>query len=196
LLDVELKTSSAPLIVAARELFAQRGYGAVELAEIAQRADVCTEEVQRLFPGGKEELFAAVVVRLSAETAARVRMASRLGNDPWETLERGVTAFLDASTTTEVRQILLCDAPAVLGGEVWRAIDSDYAVGLLEGALGDAIEAGQMLPQPTRAAAYVVVGALEEAAMTVAGAEDPLAARAEMGRMVQRLLDGLRAPMA
>lgn len=196
MLDVELKTSSAPLIVAARELFAQRGYGAVELAEIAQRADVCTEEVQRLFPGGKEELFAAVVVRLSAETAARVRMASRLGNDPWETLERGVTAFLDASTTTEVRQILLCDAPAVLGGEVWRAIDSDYAVGLLEGALGDAIEAGQMLPQPTRAAAYVVVGALEEAAMTVAGAEDPLAARAEMGRMVQRLLDGLRAPMA
>jgi AcrR family transcriptional regulator len=196
LLDVELKTSSAPLIVAARELFAQRGYGAVELAEIAQRADVCTEEVQRLFPGGKEELFAAVVVRLSAETAARVRMASRLGNDPWETLERGVTAFLDASTTTEVRQILLCDAPAVLGGEVWRAIDSDYAVGLLEGALADAIEAGQMLPQPTRAAAYVVVGALEEAAMTVAGAEDPLAARAEMGRMVQRLLDGLRAPMA
>lgn len=195
-MGVDLKTSSAPLIVAARELFAQRGYGAVELTEIAHRADVCTEEVQRLFPRGKEELFAAVVVRLSAETAQRVRAAARLGNDPWETLERGVNAFLDASATIEVRQILLRDAPVVLGGEVWRAIDPEYAVRLLEGVLEDAIEAGQLTPQPTRAAAYVVVGALEEAAMTVAGAEDPQAARAEMGRVVERLLAGLRAPMA
>lgn len=193
---VELKTSSAPLIVAARELFALRGYGAVELTDIARRADISTEELQRLFPGGKEELFAAVVVRLSAETAQRVRTAARMANDPWETLERGIADFLDASVTTEVRQILLRDAPAVLGGEVWRAIDPDYAVGLVEGALEDAINAGQLLPQPTRATAYVVVGALEEAAMTIAGAEDPPAARAEMGRVVERLLAGLRAPMA
>jgi hypothetical protein len=40
------------------------------------------------------------------------------------------------------------------------------------------------------------VGALEEAAMTVAGAEDPLTARAEMGRTLEHLLAGLRAPMA
>ena len=46
-----------------------------------------------------------------------------------------------------------------------------------------------------RAAAYVLVGALEEAATAIAGSEDPLGARAEMGRMVQRLLSGLRAPI-
>ncbi|MGN6170937.1 MAG: TetR/AcrR family transcriptional regulator, partial [Solirubrobacteraceae bacterium] len=151
----------------------------MELTEIAQRADVSSAELHRLFPGGKEELFRAVVVRLSAETSRRVRAAARLGNNPWEALERGVTAFLDARTTIEVRQILLRDGPAVLGGEVWRAIDSDYAVGLLERALQDAIDAGQLAPQPTRAAAFVLVGALEEAVMTVAVAEDPLTARAE-----------------
>jgi AcrR family transcriptional regulator len=191
-----LKTSSAPLIVAARGLFAQRGYAAVELAEIAQRAEVSEEEVQRLFPGGKEELFRAVVVSLSAETAGRIRAGARLGNGPWDALERGIRAFLDASETPEVGQILLRDGPTVLGGEVWRAIDSDYAVGLLERALQDAIDEGQVPPQPTRAAAQVLVGALEEAAMTVAGAEDPLTARAEMGRTLEHLLAGLRAPMA
>lgn len=193
---MELKTSSAPLIVAARGLFAERGYAAVELADIAQRADASEEEVQRHFPGGKEELFRAVVVRLSAETAGRIRAEARLGDGPWEALERGIRAFLDACETAEVRQILLLDGPTVLGGEVWRAIDSDYAVGLLEKALQDAIDAGQVPPQPTRAAAYVLVGALEEAAMTVAGAEDPMTARAEMGRTVERLLAGLRAPLA
>jgi len=193
---VELKTSSAPLIVAARGLFAQRGYALVELTEIAREADVSEEEAQRLYPGGKEELFRAVAVSLSAETAARIRAEARLGSDPWEALERGISAFLDASETPEVGQILLRDGPTVLGGEVWRAIDSEYAVGLLERALQDAIDAGQVPPQPTRAAAHVLVGALEEAAIAVAGAEDPMTARAEMGRTVEHLLAGLRAPMA
>ena len=165
------------------------------MTEIAQRADVSEAEAQRSFPGGKEELFRAVVVRVTAETAARIRAGARLGSGPWEALERGIGAFLDASETPEVRQILLRDGPAVLGGDVWRSIDSDFAVGLLERALQDAIDAGQVPPRPSRAAAYVLVGALEEAAMTVARAEDPLTARAEMGRTVERLLAGLRAPM-
>ena len=192
---MKLKTTSEPHVVAARGLFAERGYAAVELTDIAQRADASRQEMQRLFPGGKEELFRAVVVTLSAETAQRVRVAARLGRDPWDALERGITAFLDASATAQVRQILLRDAPTVLGAEVWRAIDSDYAVRLLERALGAAIEAEQLPPQPVRAAAYVLVGALEEAAMTIAGAEDLLTAREEMGRTVERLLAGLRAPM-
>lgn len=192
---MDLKPTSAPLIVAARGLFTERGYGGVELEDIGERAAVSRQELERRFPGGKEELFRVVAVRLSAETAQRVRVATRQASGPWEALERGITAFLDASTTPEVAQILLRDGPAVLGGEVWRAIDSDYAVRLLEGALEEAIEAGQLPRQPTRAAAYVVVGALEEAALTVAGADDPLAARAEMGRTVQRLLAGLRAPL-
>lgn len=191
-----LKTTSAPVLVAARGLFAERGYGAVGLAEIAQRADASSQEVQRLFPGGKEELFRAVVVRVSAETAQRVRVAARVGKEPLERLERGIAAFLDASATPDVRQILLRDAPTVLGAEVWRAIDSDYAVRLLEGALTAAVEAEQLPPHPLRATAYVLVGALEEAAMTIAGAEDPLTVRVEMGRTVQRLLAGLRAPLA
>jgi AcrR family transcriptional regulator len=192
---VDPKTTSTPLVVAARGLFAERGYDAVELEGIGERADVSRDEVERLFPGGKEELFRAVAVRLSAETAQRVRVAAREGSGPWDALERGITAFLDASATPEIRQILLRDGPAVLGGEVWRAIDSDYAVGLVEAVLQEAIEAGELPLKDARAAAYVVVGALEEAAMTVAGAEDPLTARAEMGRTVERLLAGLRAPM-
>jgi AcrR family transcriptional regulator len=193
---VDVKTASATIVAAARRLFAERGYAAVELEDIKDQADVPSEKLERLFPGGKEELFRAVAVRLSAETAQRVRVAAGEASDPWDALERGITAFLDASATPEVRQILLRDGPAVLGGEVWRAVDGDYAIGLLEGVLQTAIEAGQLPRQPARAAAYVVLGALEEAAMTVAGAEDPLAARAEMGRTVERLLGGLRAPMA
>jgi hypothetical protein len=42
--------------------------------------------------------------------------------------------------------------------------------------------------------AHVLLGALDEAAMVVARAPDPAAARAEMGTTVRHLLEGLRGP--
>ena len=188
--------ATAPLLAAARGLFSECGYAEVTTDEIAELADVSTEELRKAFPDGKEELFRAVVVRVSGETARQVRTAARQGRGPWEALVQGIAAFLDASATPEVRRILLLDGPAVLGGDVWRAIDGDYALGLLESTLQAAIDAGQLPRQPVRAAAYVVLGALEEAATTVASAEDPAAARAELGTALDRLLAGLRAPIA
>lgn len=188
-------TATAPLLSAARRLFSEHGYAEVATEEIAELADVSAEELHQAFPDGKEELFRAVVVNVSGETARQVRTAARQGRGPWEALVHGIAAFLDASATPDVRRILLLDGPAVLGGDVWRAIEGDYALGLLESTLQAAIDAGQLPRQPVRAAAYVALGALEEAATTVASAEDPAAARAEIGRAVDRLLAGLRAPI-
>ena len=89
---------------------------------------------------------------------------------------------------------MLVDGPSVLGWDVWRAADADYALGLLEQALQRAIDAGRIMPQPARALAHVLLGALDEAAMVIARADDPKAARAEMGQTVRRLLEGLRGP--
>jgi AcrR family transcriptional regulator len=182
------------LIAAARELFAERGYAGVGTEEIVQRAGVTRGALYHHFRGGKEDLFRAVLVQLSAETTRRVVEAAGAGADPWEELVVGADAFLDACTTPEVQRIMLIDGPAVLGWDVWRAADSDYALGVLEGALQNAIDAGLVSDQPARAMAHVLIGALDEAAMVVARAEDPIAAREEMGRAVRRLLEGLRAP--
>ena len=50
--------------------------------------------------------------------------------------------FLDACLEPEVQQLVLLDAPAVLGWERWREIAADHGLGLIEAALGAAIEAG------------------------------------------------------
>ena len=189
------QATTAALTAAARELFADRGYAAVGTEEIVKRAGVTRGALYHHFRGGKEELFRAVLVQLSAETMERVMHAAAATPDPFEELVLGAEAFLDACMNPEVQRIMLTDGPAVLGWEVWRAIDEDYAIRLLERVLEKAIAAGQLAPQPTRAVAYVVVGALEEAAMTIACADDPPAAREEMGRTVDRLLAGLRAPL-
>jgi hypothetical protein len=79
---------------------------------------------------------------------------------------------------------------------VWRAIDTDHGLGLLEAAVQNAMDAGRMQPGSAIAVAHVLSGALDEAAMVVARAEDPETARAEMGLTVRRLLEGLRGPAA
>ena len=189
------EATTAALVEAARWLFAERGYADVGTEEIVQRAGVTRGALYHHFRGGKEELFRAVLVQISAETAGRVRAAAQAVDDPWDALVAGIDAFLDACATREVQRIFLVDGPAVLGWDVWRAIDADYGLGLLEAALQRAIDAGRLPPQPTRAAAHVLLGALDEAALVVARADDPLTARAEMGQTVHRLLEGLRVPV-
>jgi AcrR family transcriptional regulator len=188
------EATTKALLDAARELFAERGYAAVGTEEIVQQAGVTRGALYHHFRGGKEELFRAVLVQLSAETFRQVAAAASSSEDPWEELVAGIDAFLDACATREVQRIMLIDGPAVLGWDVWRAIDNDYGLGLLEQALQAAMDAGAMLPGPTNAVAHVLTGALDEAAMVVARADDPSAARAEMGETVRRLLDGLRGP--
>jgi AcrR family transcriptional regulator len=189
------EATTGALMSAARTLFAQRGYADVGTEEIVQAAGVTRGALYHHFRGGKEELFQAVLVQISAETANGVASVALAQEDPWDALVAGIDAFLQACTTPEVQRILLVDGPSVLGWDVWRAIDHDYGLGLVEAALQRAVDAGRLLPHPTGALAHVLLGALHEAAMVVARAEDPEAARQEMGDMVRRLLEGLRGPV-
>jgi AcrR family transcriptional regulator len=188
------EATTAALTKAGRELFAERGYADVGTEEIVARAGVTRGALYHHFKGGKEELFRAVVVEINAETARHVSEVARAHADPWEQLAAGADAFLDAFAAPEVQRIILVDAPSVLGWDIWRAIDSEQGLGLVEAAIQRAIDAGRLIPQPAKALAHVVLGALNEAAMVVAGADDPAAARAEMSATVRRLLEGLRAP--
>jgi AcrR family transcriptional regulator len=190
------EASKAALIKAARALFAERGYADVGTEEIVQRAGLTRGALYHHFRGGKEELFRAVLVQISAEVVQRVAQAAAATEDPWEVLLIGSEAFLDACATAEVQRIMLIDGPSVLGWDVWRAIDTDYGLGLMDVAIQRAMDAGKLMPASSTAVAHVLAGALDEAAMVVARAEDPVAAREEMGQTVRRLLEGLRGPSA
>ena len=61
----------------------------------------------------------------------------------------------------------------------------------VENELREAVEAGSLQPQPVAALAHVLMGALDEAALYVATADDQDAARAEVGAVIDRLLGSL-----
>ena len=110
----------AALTAAARALFAERGYADVGTEEIVQRAGVTRGALYHHFKGGKEDLFRAVLIQVSAETTSRVLAAASAAGDPWDELvwrDRGVPRLLGHP---EVQRIVLVDGPAVLGWDVWR----------------------------------------------------------------------------
>jgi hypothetical protein len=79
----------------------------------------------------------------------------------------------------------------VLGWAAFRELGQRYGLGMTEELLRRAIDAGELRPQPVRALAAVLLGAIDEGAMVIAEAADPDAARAEVSDVVGGLLDGL-----
>jgi len=187
------QATRAALVTSARELFAARGYADVATEEIVRSAGVTRGALYHQF-ADKQELLAAVFEEIEGELLQElvVRMEGAATTDPLEALRIGAASFLQACTRPEVHRVVLLDAPSVLGWERWREIGWRYGMGLTEGALQAAIDAGQIADQPVRPLAHLLLGALDEAALYVARAPDPDLAREQMGTALGRLLDGLR----
>ena len=182
----------AALVKAARPLFAERGFRGVGTETIVRAAGVTRGALYHHF-SDKAELFAAVYEAIEEDVAAGIgrRIAAEGTTDPIEVMSLGAEAWLDACMESEVQQIVLLDGPAVLGWERWREIGMRYGMGLVEGVLSAAIEAGRIPRQPVAPLAHVLVGALDEAAMYVARAEDQAAASAETRAVIARLVAGM-----
>lgn len=179
------------LVAAARELFAERSYANVATEEIVKRAGVTRGALYHHF-ADKEDLLRAVLHELSQELAEVSAAAALEETDQWRQILAAVDAFLDACTDPAIQQIMLVDAPSVLGWEEWREIDLQYGLGLVKASLEQAMETGLIARQPIDPLAHLVVGALDEAAMYIARAADAKVARREMGESVERMLEGLR----
>jgi AcrR family transcriptional regulator len=186
------EATRAKLVKVARRLFAKKGYAAVGTEEIVQKAGVTRGALYHQFED-KKALFLAVFDQVEAEVAQGIAdRAAASASDPIDVLRMGAKLWLDASLDPEVRRIVLLDAPAVLGFEKWREVVSRYGLGILAAGLEGAMDEGAIARQPVLALAHVITGALDAAALYVAEADDPLAARKEMDPVLERLVETLR----
>ena len=185
------EATRAALISTARRLFAERGFAGISAEEIVGAAGVTRGALYHHFDG-KPGLFRAVLEQVESETAARFAEEALSKPDPWEAMAAGLELFLEVCQEPEVRQIALIDAPSVLGWTAWREVESRHSLGLIRLGLENLIEAGITRPQPIDPLAHGILGMLTEAGLYVASADDPDAARAEMGQVLRGMLEGLR----
>lgn len=175
----------------ARKLFAERGFSGVSGEELVSEARVTRGALYHHY-AGKEGLFEAVVENAMREVQEQIVAQAAGARDPLHALRQGVAAFLDLSTQPAFQRILLIDAPAVLGWQKWREMDGRHGFGLMRNVLAASAKAGLLRAQDPDMLAHLLQGALIEAAMVIARADDPARARKTAEQAIGAIIDSWR----
>ena len=183
------EATTGALVGAARELFARDGYDATSLDAVAAEAGVTKGAVYHHFDG-KRQLFEAVFVREVERMLAPLAHAYGRKKDPWAAFHASCRAFLDESLDPGLQRIMLLDAPAAIGWEQIRRLESPL-LEMMELAITRAVDSGRIAPRPPAPLAHFLYGALCEMAMIVARAGDQKVAHRQAVGEIGRVLDGL-----
>jgi AcrR family transcriptional regulator len=174
------------LISAARSLFATYGFAQTGTPEIVTAAGLTRGALYHHF-ADKTALFAAVVEEEQAAVARSIEAAgaTRL-DDPVAALLAGSEAFFSAMSDPGRRQILLIDAPSVLGRAALDEIDARHGLETLVCGLRDAMAAGAIRTLPVLPLAQLFGALFDRAALSPPEQQD------EFRIAMAAMLEGLR----
>lgn len=185
------RATQTALITEARQRFAAEGYTAVRLSDVVATLGMTKGALYHHFTG-KRDLFRAVVQQVQQEVADRVQAAAQPGADPWEELVAGCEAFLASYSNPETQQIMLVDAPTLLGWREWKEMDGACSERLLAEVLVSLMEDGTLVSRPVEPVVHLLSGAMNEAALWLAETDSPTALKDTMDAL-QCMLGSLRA---
>src|SRR5271155_4078840 len=116
----------AAILAGARALFAERGFEATSIDDIALAAGVTKGAVYHHFPS-KEAIFVEVLDAVHRDVA-NAPPPPEVHNitDPIDMIAVGLLAYLKAVCEPPAKRILLIDGPVVIGWARWREIDDAY----------------------------------------------------------------------
>lgn len=128
-----LRGDREALITGARKLWGLRGYAEVGTPEIATEAGVTRGAMYHQF-ADKAALFRDVVEVVEQDVMARMAtlVAASGAATPADAIRAAVDAWLEVSGDPEVRQLILLDAPVVLGWAGFRDVAQRYSLGMTE----------------------------------------------------------------
>jgi AcrR family transcriptional regulator len=185
------------LFAVAIELFAQRGYRATTMDDIADAAGVTKPLLYQHF-SSKRALYLELVDSIAGELLAAVREAVTRASGPRQQVEYGFAAYFRLVVSNEAEFRLLCGRDNADDPELGRALRA------VEDAIAEAIDpliAAGLDDDHRRLLAYGIVGMAEGASRRFMAerneGEDERALEEEAQRLARRMADlawaGLRS---
>jgi AcrR family transcriptional regulator len=173
------EATTAELVAAARDLFAADGYAATLMDDVVERAGVTKGALYHHFEG-KAELFEAVFELEQQRLAEILLEAYSRKRQHWEGFHAACEAYFEAVLDPGVQRITLLDAPSVISWERMREIKDRHTVAVLRRCLEMAVNRELVARRPLEPLVRMLTGAIAEAAMLVARAEDQRKATREV----------------
>jgi AcrR family transcriptional regulator len=171
--------TTAAIETAARQLFAERGFAATSIDDIAEAAGVTKGALYHHF-ASKDRLFEVVFRAVEADLYDAVVGALPAGGTGVDLLVHGARTFMQCCLAPDVHQIVLVDGPNVLGWKRWREIDAEHFLPLVVGGLAAEAATGTDVSR----IGHLLIGAADEAVMMLAAADDPSA-------IIDEITDGM-----
>jgi AcrR family transcriptional regulator len=184
----QVAQTRAALVAAGRRLFGRQGFAATSVDDLAREARVTTGALYHHFPT-KTKLFEAVFEQAHTELMAASAQAAMGAPDEVELLARGFGAFLDGVLEPEIRQIVIVDAPAVLGLARFTELDEQFAFSEIMFALQSAVSAGRLEVEDPETLTRLLLGALTRGAMLVGSSPDPARTRESVARTMRSMMN-------
>src|ERR1700710_581820 len=152
-------------LLAAHALFAERGYAAVKMDEIAASVGVTKPLLYNYF-GNKEQLYITCMERAGDSLTATVATAVGATASPGDALGAGVRSFFSFLDSDRAAWAVLFDETLPRGGELAERV-ADYRGRIVELVSGSMLA---QLPQEKRDAARIEIEALSTALLGAAEA--------------------------
>lgn len=185
-------TTRAVLVEAATRLFAERGFAATSLDDVAAAAGMTKGAVYHHF-ANKAAVFEAAFEAQEQQVHARLRDARAAAPDPVTASRTTLAVFLDACMEPVYGPIVFRDGPIALGWERWQECEVDYGLSFVAQVLAD-LEAAGHLARPVGASLpALVLGMLSSAGQLLGRTppEEHPALRAELLETFDQFLAGL-----
>jgi AcrR family transcriptional regulator len=178
------------IVAAATKLFAELGFEHVSIEMVLRDAAISRGALYHHFKS-KESLFEVVLEALEEDIARAVRMAAFGAADPGQAIKAGCAAWLRlAAEDRAVRQIVLTDAPAVVGWRKWREIDGRYSLGMIKAALAMAASGPYASDAGITMQAHALLAVLVELAILVAQSGGDTGTMARANTVLEQVLSG------
>ena len=182
--------SRARLVESARALFQRDGYAATSTEALLVATGLTRGALYHHFRD-KKDLFLAVCEAEHADLSLAIDAATQGLDDPLAQLMAGSVAWIDAVSRPGPRQVLLLDAPSVLGAAEWAALDDRHGYRQLRAAVAQFLSGRPgMTDSAIDASAAVLNGAINELTHWVARSGAP-GARAAAEDALRKLLAGV-----
>ncbi|MDQ6420562.1 TetR/AcrR family transcriptional regulator [Paenibacillus sp. LHD-117] len=179
------------LILIARSHFTERGYANTSLEAIVQEAGLTRGAVYHHFRS-KKDLFRIVLEAVQREVAERVEREASASEDVWQQLFLGCRAFVMAAVEERNKRIMLIDGPAILGWEIWRAMDEEHSMSMLREQLETMQRLGSFGAISLHALTHFISGALNETTLWLANESIRPEATEEAMKVVAFALEGMK----
>jgi AcrR family transcriptional regulator len=187
------RETRAHIVGIATDLFAADGYDGTSIDAVMRAAGVSKGALYHHF-AGKDALFVAVLDGIDERIEAALGAAAVGVGTPTALIRVGCVTWIRLAVDPVVQQIMLIDAPAVLGWQRWRERDETSTLGALRGALAAAAEQGVLHARHVDAFAHALLAMANELAIMIARSEHPDEALTEAESALDELLGRILGP--